>query len=1075
MRHAIRFLLAAAVWLLALSQPALGFDEEVTHPALTEESTRRSSLDANLKSETGLDDGIDAFLRGQGSDRLRVFEWLRQGSLLEDVPPCRAGHHFHNPLKPFTTSGVTNQAFIVRLGCSDSGFLPPKSSVTWGTGFVSPTARGPATGNPFDWDAARVAFRDGLTAETPQAREAKLARTFETLGHLLHLVQDLAVPAHVRNDFPAHEAFFPQATLNITRWFQEPFERFVRRNETLIVEAAARAEQVDFVGQLVARFWDTDRYTGANPTADLLQGLAEYTDANFASPNTIFTEDLDPSNEFAFPYPRRSSTNLDLVTSKDDRLVQFVTAEDGREERVLYLAKTGDGELIDRFLKLSFFTGDVLDKAPPGTPAKLLLQIDDEVHRAYAAKLLPRAIGYGAALLDYFFRGRLDFELVAGDGDASHARLVGVNRSEDPLGVGGQLSLYWEDAAGRREPVNGPTLTLSAEVRRNDALPELTFTWPSDPERTPKRFVLAYQGPLGLEAGAVVGKVVESPALEQVYWQAVLVGQQYVFPWFLRTAEDIYVLPFDDFRQFPDEVRWGERDNTLVVQTRQGDDLLTGTSFVVFTLDRPEGSRAVPTTGEVRFGHPVVRLRQGASVALGALAGIDLGTTVTLTHRHVLRQTLFTFDSVTTYRWNETIEGYVFDTVTASGEGVAELAPYDETYQRSFALRLDGAHFRRNCDELSCAFYSWSWEDFTLTAAGDVVLLVRLTEGFLPGTQREVPAWGHVGAGDDPVIIGSLPFSFGFPSDSPSVNELEKVRFLAWVNLTQATVVAKSMADTVTLSQETVFDALREEQRDVTEMTGGPNDGRTVGQWTRVFSSRCTDARETLRVQLERGLRSLGYAGLYRSEFAALALETDFTVTSPTVVTQQCYGAEAHGIGKAYALTAISRELSTFPYGLTTFDFDVKLVLPGTPALERFPLVFTRRSDEERQLVLWNALAGTAQRLLRESAPGFPAMATANQRWALLDDFPRVHLVALDGSGTFDFPWEDQFGRQFVDVYTLVPPDRLYNALDGTFYAVVGPGDLRPTKMPDSLAPVDAADQAWVNAPRWPYHLVRPR
>lgn len=54
-------------------------------------------------------------------------------------------------------------------------------------------------------------------------------------------------------------------------------------------------------------------------------------------------------------------------------------------------------------------------------------------------------------------------------------------------------------------------------------------------------------------------------------------------------------------------------------------------------------------------------------------------------------------------------------------------------------------------------------------------------------------------------------------------------------------------------------------------------------------------------------------------------------------------------------------------------------------------------------------------------------------------------------------------------MFTLVAPERLYNALDDTFYTVVGQA-LKPTKFrPDPLA------AALANAPSWPFHLVRPR
>ena len=37
--------------------------------------------------------------------------------------------------------------------------------------------------------------------------------------------------------------------------------------------------------------------------------------------------------------------------------------------------------------------------------------LDDNVHNTYSKKLLPRAVGYSAGLLNYFFRGTIGIEL----------------------------------------------------------------------------------------------------------------------------------------------------------------------------------------------------------------------------------------------------------------------------------------------------------------------------------------------------------------------------------------------------------------------------------------------------------------------------------------------------------------------------------------------------------------------------------------------------------------------------------------------------------------------------------------
>ena len=44
---------------------------------------------------------------------------------------------------------------------------------------------------------------------------------------------------------------------------------------------------------------------------------------------------------------------------------------------------------------------------PPRTCWGYTWLLDSVVHRDYASRLVPRAVGYCAALVDYFFRGKL--------------------------------------------------------------------------------------------------------------------------------------------------------------------------------------------------------------------------------------------------------------------------------------------------------------------------------------------------------------------------------------------------------------------------------------------------------------------------------------------------------------------------------------------------------------------------------------------------------------------------------------------------------------------------------------------
>ncbi len=126
-----------------------------------------------------------------------------------------------------------------------------------------------------------------------------------------------------------------------------------------VVVAGEPLNPSSVVNQRVVQFWDTDQYTGANPSADTARGLAEYTNANFASQNTILTELLPESAARRFPHPARAETNLAQLVS-DGVIPQEVYAEDGIPDTVVYLKKQGPGVSLDNFAKAGFFRRPIL-------------------------------------------------------------------------------------------------------------------------------------------------------------------------------------------------------------------------------------------------------------------------------------------------------------------------------------------------------------------------------------------------------------------------------------------------------------------------------------------------------------------------------------------------------------------------------------------------------------------------------------------------------------------------------------------------------------------------------------------
>ena len=63
----------------------------------------------------------------------------------------------------------------------------------------------------------RKRLYDGLTETDKTNREKYLSIAFQSLGRAMHLVQDMAVPAHTRNDFHPPESYEKYTSVNVEK------------------------------------------------------------------------------------------------------------------------------------------------------------------------------------------------------------------------------------------------------------------------------------------------------------------------------------------------------------------------------------------------------------------------------------------------------------------------------------------------------------------------------------------------------------------------------------------------------------------------------------------------------------------------------------------------------------------------------------------------------------------------------------------------------------------------------------------------------------------------------------------
>jgi len=244
-----------------------------------------------------------------------------------------------------------------------------------------------------------------------------------------------------------------------------------------------------------------------------------------------------------------------------------VIGEDNLPDTRFYIAKDYDGETIAHFVTPTYLTRDV--QGEPDYDDRLFIKtfkIDDECARQYASKLLPRAVGYSAALLDYFFRGRLYVTLLVPSVEQANSNILSqhdTGRDIDAIAVFIQNDSKLNDVI---EPIGEGTLTLtvsykdlnsgsiiykSAGTLSFDSIPEVGsgsyFTdlfHLEEPIITQTAeditYYLAFKGKLGNEEAAVIGKVIKGPLLYNVLPDEGLESTEVTI-----TGNNLPLLPYD--------------------------------------------------------------------------------------------------------------------------------------------------------------------------------------------------------------------------------------------------------------------------------------------------------------------------------------------------------------------------------------------------------------------------------------------------------------------------------------------------------------------------------------------------
>ena len=390
--------------------PALGYDIE-THRAISRAAVQNSFLatPANL-TRLGLEavpifDTAQTFPSSAGGQPQAIDQLIQFGSAWEDnQSSLQALRHFYDPVRDRPLD------LTETVGTSLSTKSPDWALEDLGT------YSAPFVSQDFSYRDARNYFYKALIDPSQGQRKRFFGLTFQTLGHVIHHLQDMAQPQHVRNDPHCDSTWIcaPAASLTGSSQLYAPstYEKYTDLNDPSDPLKQVRPN-LPFNGS-----GSTAVYPGANLAANPFKtprqywrttavgsdigpgkGIAEYTSRNFFSAGTVYGSGSPQLPEISLPFEVADigqllpGTNLVGVlyfysSTVTDALSGQPSAVNGRALSSSLFdpdLQTYSTQVPKRFFALNRFTFDAAHQY-----------------------LIPRAVGYSAGLINYFFRGQME-------------------------------------------------------------------------------------------------------------------------------------------------------------------------------------------------------------------------------------------------------------------------------------------------------------------------------------------------------------------------------------------------------------------------------------------------------------------------------------------------------------------------------------------------------------------------------------------------------------------------------------------------------------------------------------------
>lgn len=513
--------MGVAVAVLVYACPAPAY-KAMTHKAITNHVASRTILsNEELMAGMGFDvlvpENVNSLLKTDSKGRDKCDSLMRDnnikhlycGAAFEDIG-LRSFNHFIDPVRNLP---------LHRLGVPLPGF---RRSPDWALEDVEEYSS-----QDF---SLRDAYRYLLGSKTQPSqviRDENEQKLFLALGHAVHHLQDMAQPAHVRNDMHC-DAEMDRKTRCVGYLAHDP--SMYERDSDMVYTVLPLTGYADLdlnTFRKARDFWKTgDQWQGV--------GMAEFANWNFVSQDTnfvyvynpVFPTDqlkLYPSLFYDNPVPEPLGTGIEIPGETGEVLgTQWFI---GNQVTDRYRPEQSDFNV--QASTLSIFHNDLQEYELLQHPENTL-ELNTKTFAAARPFLIPRAVAYSAGLVNYFFRGQMRVKSARvydiGSTATESVGIAIVNATSDhtpgnaPFTFSeGRFTLHYETIQGTRRyatPHDREEVELSqTNILRDQGEKHLTFQLLTDLWDRSKPMTLIFKGKIGEESGIAVKEFNPDPLL----------------------------------------------------------------------------------------------------------------------------------------------------------------------------------------------------------------------------------------------------------------------------------------------------------------------------------------------------------------------------------------------------------------------------------------------------------------------------------------------------------------------------------------------------------------------------------